>query len=120
LIVDDEPQIRRVLRVALVGSGYEVLDARSGEEALDQLRLVRPDLVLLDLNLPGMKGLETCQEIRRVSTVPIVILSVRNSGKDKVNALDAGADDYVTKPFDMNELLARIRVGLRRAQVSTA
>ena len=104
-----------MLRVALVGSGYEVLDARSGEEALDQLRSVRPDLVLLDMNLPGMKGLEVCREIRRASTVPIVILSVRNSGREKVSALDAGADDYVTKPFDINELLARIRAGLRRS-----
>jgi two-component system, OmpR family, KDP operon response regulator KdpE len=116
--VDDEPQIRRVLRVALIGSGYEVLDARSGEEALDQVRNVPPDLVLLDINLPGMSGLETCREMRRSSTVPIVMLSVRDTGKDKVNALDAGADDYVTKPFDMEELLARIRAGLRRAQIS--
>jgi len=108
-----------VLRVALIASGYEVLDARSGEEALDQLRSVLPDLVLLDMNLPGMSGLETCREIRRVSPVPIVILSVRNMGRDKVDALDAGADDYVTKPFDMKELLARIRAGLRRADLST-
>jgi two-component system, OmpR family, KDP operon response regulator KdpE len=118
LIVDDEPQIRRVLRVALIASGYEVLDARSGEEALDRVRDVPPDLILLDMNLPGISGLETCREIRSTSTVPIVMLSVRNSGKDKVSALDAGADDYVTKPFDMTELLARIRAGLRRTKVS--
>jgi len=118
--VDDEPQIRRVMRVTLIASGYEVLDARTGEEALERLRDARPDLVLLDMNLPGMDGLETCREIRRAATVPIIILSVRNSGKDKVKALDAGPDDYVTKPFAMEELLARIRAGLRRARASAA
>ncbi len=118
--MDDEPQIRRVMRVTLIASGYEVLDARTGEEALERLRDARPDLVLLDMNLPGMDGLETCREIRRAATVPIIILSVRNSGKDKVKALDAGPDDYVTKPFAMEELLARIRAGLRRARASAA
>jgi len=108
------------MRVALIASGYEVLDARTGEEALERLRDAGPDLILLDMNLPGMDGLETCREIRGSSSVPIVILSVRNSGKDKVRALDAGADDYVTKPFAMEELLARIRAGLRRAQASKA
>jgi len=109
-----------VLRVALIAAGYEVLDARSGEEALDRMRDALPNLVLLDMNLPGMKGLETCREIRRGSPLPIVILSVRDSGKDKVQALDAGADDYVTKPFDMEELLARIRAALRRVEPSAA
>lgn len=108
------------MRVTLIASGYEVLDARTGEEALERLRDARPDLVLLDMNLPGMDGLETCREIRRAATVPIIILSVRNSGKDKVKALDAGPDDYVTKPFAMEELLARIRAGLRRARASAA
>ncbi len=115
LVVDDEPQIRRVMRATLAGLHYEVLEARSGEEALERFRQEMPDLILLDMNMPGMGGLETCRELRAVSDVPILILSVRNSEKDKVAALDAGADDYVTKPFGMQELLARIRAALRRA-----
>ncbi len=114
LVVDDEPQIRRVLRTALVAGGYMVQDARSGEEALDKLREERPDLAIIDINLPGMSGFEVCREIRETSDVPIIILSVRNSEKDKVKALDAGADDYVVKPFGTQELLARIRANLRR------
>jgi len=114
LIVDDEPQIRRVLRVILSSEKYEVADVRSGESALLQLRESRPDLILLDLNMPGMDGLETCRAIRESSEIPIIVLSVRSAEQDKVNALDAGADDYVTKPFSQNELLARIRATLRR------
>jgi two-component system KDP operon response regulator KdpE len=114
LIVDDEPQIRRVLRTTLVASGYMVRDVKSGEEALDQLRDERPDLAIVDVNLPGMSGFEVCREIRESSDVPIIMLSVRNSERDKVRALDAGADDYVVKPFSTQELLARIRANLRR------
>lgn len=115
LIVDDEPQIRRVMRTALTAQGYAVMEARSGEEALERVRAARPDLVLLDVNMPGMSGIETCKEIRSGSEVPIVMLTVRNSERDKVSALDAGADDYVVKPFGIEELLARIRAALRRA-----
>jgi two-component system KDP operon response regulator KdpE len=114
LVVDDDPQIRRVMRVALTGHGYEVDDATSGEMALDRLRERPVDLVLLDMNMPGMGGLETCRVIRSGSEVAIIMLTVRDSEADKVAALDAGADDYVTKPFNMSELLARIRAALRR------
>src|SRR5574341_332160 len=114
LVVDDELQIRRVMRATLVAQGYYVSDARSGEEALDKLRQDRFDLVLMDLNMPGMGGMEACRAIRAVSDVAIVVLSVRGSDKDKVEALDAGADDYVMKPFSTSELLARIRAALRR------
>jgi two-component system, OmpR family, KDP operon response regulator KdpE len=115
LIVDDEPQIRRVMRTTLVARGYVVSTARSGEEALEKVREERFDLVLLDINMPGIGGMETCRIIRSQSDIPIVILSIRNAEKEKVEALDAGADDYVTKPFSMPELLARIRAALRRA-----
>lgn len=117
LVVDDEPQIRRTLRATLAPLGYEVADAASGEAALESLQEARPDLVLLDLNLPGMNGLETCRQIRaslETSDVAILVLTVRNSEKDKVMVLDAGADDYITKPFSTPELLARIRAALRR------
>jgi two-component system KDP operon response regulator KdpE len=119
LIVDDEPQIRRVMRTTLVSEGYEVTDARSGDEALELANSAKFDLVLLDMNMPGMNGIETCREIRARSDAAIIMLTVRNSQKDKVDALDAGADDYVTKPFGMPELLARIRAALRRTVVST-
>ncbi|HXN64922.1 MAG TPA: response regulator transcription factor [Candidatus Acidoferrales bacterium] len=115
LVVDDEPQIRRVMRTTLASNGYVILECRSGEEALETLHRERPDLVLLDINMPGMGGLETCREIRAGYDIPIIMLTVRNSERDKVNALDAGADDYVVKPFGMEELLARIRAALRRA-----
>jgi two-component system KDP operon response regulator KdpE len=115
LIVDDEPQIRRVMRTTLSSHGYSVVEARTGEEALESVRGERPDLVLLDVNMPGISGLETCREIRSSSDVPIIMLTVRNSERDKVEALDAGADDYVVKPFGSEELLARIRAALRRA-----
>jgi two-component system, OmpR family, KDP operon response regulator KdpE len=115
LIVDDEPQIRRVLRTTLISQGYTVAEARTGDEALEQIRNERPDLILLDVNMPGISGLETCREIRSSSDIPIIMLTVRGSEHDKVQALDAGADDYVTKPFGSEELMARIRAGLRRA-----
>lgn len=114
LVVDDEPQIRRVLRTTLTARGYEVHDARTGEDALESLRDNRFDLVLLDMNMPGMGGMETCREIRANSEVAIIMLTVRDSEHDKVAALDAGADDYITKPFSTPELLARIRAALRR------
>jgi len=114
LVVDDDPQIRRVMRVTLTGQGYEVDDAKNGELALDKVREQRFDLVLLDMNMPGMDGLETCGLIRAHSEIAIVMLTVRDDEADKVAALDAGADDYVTKPFGPSELLARIRAALRR------
>ena len=118
LVVDDEPQIRRVLRTTLNAKGYEVSAARSGEDALESLRENRVDLVLLDMNMPGIGGLETCREIRANSDVAIIMLTVRDSERDKVAALDAGADDYITKPFGTPELLARIRAALRRLPVA--
>ena len=118
LVVDDEPQIRRMMRATLTSSGHQVDEARTGEEALEKFREFLPDLVLLDLNMPGMGGVEACKSIRDGSDVPIIILTVRNTEKEKVEALDAGADDYVSKPFGMQELLARIRAALRRAPSS--
>ena len=118
LVVDDEPQIRRMMRATLTSSGHQVDEARTGEEALEKFREFLPDLVLLDLNMPGMGGVEACKSIRSGSDVPIIILTVRNTEKEKVEALDAGADDYVSKPFGMQELLARIRAALRRAPSS--
>jgi two-component system KDP operon response regulator KdpE len=114
LVVDDEPQIRRVMRATLSSQGYVISEAKSGEEALELMRKERPDLILLDVNMPGLGGLETCREIRRASDAPIIMLTVRNAERDKVAALDAGADDYVVKPFGIEELLARIRAALRR------
>jgi two-component system KDP operon response regulator KdpE len=114
LVVDDEPQIRRVMKTALASNGYEAYEARTGEEALESLRANNPDLILLDMNMPGMGGMSACREIRAVCDVPIIILSVRDTEQDKIAALDAGADDYMTKPFSVNELLARIRANLRR------
>src|SRR5437867_10921749 len=115
LVVDDDPQIRRVLRTTLIAQGYEVADARNGEEALERIRGEKLDLVILDMNMPGMSGLETCRLIRSGSDVAIIMLSVRDAEADKVEALDAGADDYITKPFGSPELLARIRAALRRS-----
>jgi two-component system, OmpR family, KDP operon response regulator KdpE len=118
LVVDDEPQIRRVLRSTLTARGYEVHEARTGEDALESIRENRFDLVLLDVNMPGMSGLAACREIRSGSEVAIIMLTVSDSEEDKVAALDAGADDYVTKPFGTPELLARIRAALRRLPTS--
>jgi two-component system KDP operon response regulator KdpE len=118
LVVDDDPQIRRVMKATLVAHHYEVVEARTGEDALQRIPEEMPNLVLLDMNMPGMDGLETCRTIREGSEVPVIILSVRNSEKDKVAALDAGADDYVTKPFGIEELLARIRAAMRRSPIS--
>jgi two-component system KDP operon response regulator KdpE len=115
LIVDDEPQIRRVMLTTLASHGYSVVEAGSGEDALEKIRAERPDLIILDVNMPGMSGLETCAEIRTSSDVPIIMLTIRNSERDKVQALDAGADDYVVKPFGVQELMARIRAALRRS-----
>jgi two-component system, OmpR family, KDP operon response regulator KdpE len=124
LVIDDEPQIRRIMRETLTSSGYEVDDAKNGEEGLLKVREFRPDLVLLDINMPEMSGVELCRAIRKDSrSIGIIMLTVRNSETDKVAALDAGADDFVTKPFSTPELLARIRAGLRRvplAQTSAA
>jgi two-component system, OmpR family, KDP operon response regulator KdpE len=114
LVVDDEPQIRRVMRSTLSVHGYVITEASNGEEAIESVRKNRPDLVLLDVNMPGIGGLEACREIRRSSDAPIIMLTVRNAERDKVLALDAGADDYVVKPFGIEELLARIRAALRR------
>ncbi|MGE5245383.1 MAG: response regulator transcription factor [Betaproteobacteria bacterium] len=115
LVIDDDPQIRRVMRVTLTGQGYEVDDAKSGEAALEKLRDGRFDLVLLDMNMPGIGGLETCRAIRSQSEIAIIMLTVRDTETDKVDALDAGADDYITKPYNPPELLARIRAALRRS-----
>jgi two-component system, OmpR family, KDP operon response regulator KdpE len=114
LVVDDEPQIRRVMRATLASRGYVITEAKTGEEGIESVRKERPDLVLLDVNMPGMGGIEACREIRRLSDAPIIMLTVRNAERDKVSALDAGADDYVVKPFSIEELLARIRSALRR------
>ena len=114
VVIDDQPKLRRFMRSTLVAEGYEVSEAKTGEEALERIREWRPDLVVLDMNMPGIGGLATCQAIRRDSNVAIVMLTVRNSEEDKVAALDAGADDFVTKPFSTPELMARIRAALRR------
>jgi len=118
LVVDDEPQLRRVMKAALTKQGYIIADARSGEAALEKMREDRYDLVILDRNMPGMGGVEACRSIREHSDIGIIMLTVRKSEEDRIEALDAGADDYVTKPFSMPELLARIRANLRRAPLS--
>ena len=115
LVVDDEPQITRVLRRSLATRGYEVQVAADGEEALDLFRHWAPDLVITDLSMPHIGGLELCRRLRAISPVPIIVLSVKGEEWIKVEALDAGADDYVTKPFGMAELFARVRAALRRA-----
>jgi two-component system, OmpR family, KDP operon response regulator KdpE len=114
LVVDDEPQIRRVMRSTLSTHGYIIIEATNGEDAVESARKNRPDLILLDVNMAGMGGIAACREIRRGSDAPIIMLTVRNAERDKVAALDAGADDYVVKPFGIEELLARIRSALRR------
>jgi len=116
LVVDDEMEIRRALSRALAARDYVVETAADGEEAVAQAEAFRPDLVVLDLNLPKLDGLEVCRRIRSWSPVPILVLSVREDESDKVAALDLGADDYLTKPFGIDELLARVRALLRRAE----
>jgi len=118
LVVDDEPQILRVMRAGLPARGYEVRTAPGGREALDEIRKQPPDLIILDLAMPEMSGLEVCQRVREFSSVPIIVLSAKGSENDKIAALDMGADDYVTKPFSMDELLARVRAVLRRSMAS--
>jgi two-component system KDP operon response regulator KdpE len=120
LVVDDEPQILRVLRASLPARGYQVRTAPGGDEALDEVRKEMPDLIILDLAMPGTSGLEVCRRVREFSAVPIIVLSAKGSEVDKVSALDLGADDYVTKPFGMDELLARVRAVLRRSPASDA
>ena len=114
LVVDDEPQITRVLRTVLTSQGYQVRTAAEGEAALSNFTEWRPELVITDLYMPHMDGIELCRRIRSMSTVPIIVLSVKGEEKTKVEALDSGADDYVTKPFGIDELLARVRAALRR------
>jgi two-component system KDP operon response regulator KdpE len=116
LVIDDEPQIRRLLRVTLEASGYRVFDAATGQDGIVQAAQRRPEVVLLDLGLPDLDGLEVLRRLREWSQVPVIILSVREREEDKVAALDAGADDYVTKPFNSGELLARLRAALRHTQ----
>ena len=120
LIADDEPKIRMFLRANLEARGYKVYLAQDGVEAVEISGRVLPDLVVLDVNMPRMDGIEACRQIRKWSDMPIIILSVRGDEKDKVRALDEGADDYVTKPFGIEELMARIRVALRRSAGITA
>ena len=116
LVIDDEPQMRRLLRVTLEANGYRVFEAATGQEGVAQAAQRRPDIVLLDLGLPDLEGVEVLKRLREWSKVPVIILSVRDREDDKVAALDAGADDYVTKPFNSAELLARLRAALRHAQ----
>src|SRR6185436_13180118 len=122
LVVDDEPQITRVLRTVLTSQGYQVRTAAEGEAALTNFAEWRPELVITDLYLPHMDGVELCRRIRAISAVPIIVLSVKGEERTKVEALDCGADDYVTKPFGIDELLARVRAALRRggAEADTA
>lgn len=114
LIVDDEPQLLRALKASLPAAGYEVVTAQDGEEALEKIKHEIPDLIILDLVMPGISGLDVCKQVRTFSAVPIIVLSAKGGDQSKVTILDAGADDYVTKPFSLDELLARIRVALRR------
>ena len=120
LVVDDEPQITRVLRTVLTSQGYQVRTAAEGEAALSNFKEWRPELVITDLYMPHMDGVELCRRIRALSsTVPIIVLSVKGEERTKVEALDSGADDYVTKPFGIDELLARVRAALRRSGAET-
>lgn len=119
LIIDDEIQIRRFVTIGLESKGYRVAESETGDQGLTEAVMKQPDLVLLDLNLPDMNGLEVLKRLREWYRAPVIILTVRESEKDKVELLDAGADDYITKPFDMGELLARIRAVLRRSLSET-
>jgi two-component system KDP operon response regulator KdpE len=116
LVIDDEPQMRRLLRVTLEANGYQVFDAATGQEGIVQAAQCRPEVVLLDLGLPDLDGVAVLKRLREWSRVPVIVLSVRDRENDKIAALDAGADDYVTKPFSPGELLARLRTALRRVQ----
>ncbi|MDR3682888.1 MAG: response regulator [Geothrix sp.] len=120
LLIEDEPQMRRFLRVALEGSGYRYLEAASGQEGLSLAVQHRPEAILLDLGLPDMDGLDLMARLREWSRTPVIVISARGQESDKVGALDAGADDYLTKPFGTRELLARIRVALRHADPEAA
>jgi two-component system KDP operon response regulator KdpE len=120
LVVDDEPQITRVLKTTLASQGYGVRSAADGKDALDQLKSWSPDLIITDLRMPRVDGLELCRTVRAGSHIPIIVLSVKGEEAIKVEALDAGADDYITKPFSVNELLARVRAALRRATAEEA
>jgi two-component system KDP operon response regulator KdpE len=120
LVVDDEPQIRRFLRTSLVAHGYDILEADSGKEALRQITVARPDLVVLDLGLPDFDGFEVLRNVREWSRVPVFVLSVRSREQEKVQALEMGADDYITKPFGMAEFIARVRGALRRRSLDDA
>ena len=113
LLIEDEPQMRRFLRVVLQGHGYRMVESTTGEDGLTQAAVRMPDIILLDLGLPDIDGLDVAQRLREWSNVPIIVISAREQELDKVRALDAGADDYLTKPFGANELLARIRVAMR-------
>lgn len=115
LVVDDEPQITRVLRTTLSAQGYDIRVANDGEMALEIMRDWTPHLIITDLVMPNLNGVELCRRVRSFSGIPIIVLSVRGQEQQKIEALDSGADDYVTKPFSMNELLARVRANLRRA-----
>lgn len=115
LVIDDEAQIQRFLKIALEGSGYEVILAENGRQGLTQASLQSPDLILLDLGLPDISGLEVLAQLREWSKTPVIVLSVQNQEREKVGALDKGADDYLTKPFGIQELLARMRVALRHS-----
>jgi len=119
LVVDDEPPIRRLLRTSLTSQGFTVVEASTGEQAVQAAAMERPDVMILDLALPDIDGVEVTRQVRGWSTVPIVVLSARGMEQDKIAALDAGADDYLTKPFGMGELLARIRVALRHTGPSS-
>ena len=119
LVIEDEPAIRRVLRATLLANGYEVIETATAQEGFAQAAMCQPALILLDLGLPDLDGLEVTRRLREWATVPILVLSARGRESDKIAALDAGADDYVTKPFGMGELLARIRVALRRVDHMT-
>ena len=118
LVVDDEPQITRVLKTTLSAHGYSIRAAADGVQALEEMKYWTPDLIITDLRMPNMDGLELCRRVRAQSRIPIIVLSVKGEETIKVEALDAGADDYVTKPFSINELLARVRAALRRTSVS--
>jgi len=120
LVVDDEPAIRRFLQVSLTAHGYVVFEAPNGQEALQAVFTCRPDLLILDLGLPDLDGIQVTRALREWAKFPIIILSVREQEADKVAALDAGADDYLTKPFGLGELLARMRVAMRRMEAGSA